>query len=111
MTDTEKAREGRTEECYSPFETSENFKARLPRIVRGIVESCQEEDTIDHIAAVAIPDKWSVIELIDDIRDLLYPGYFGNQEIDRDYLPYHIARSPGPSGTSVIEPTSSVPIA
>lgn len=91
MTQREKARSaGRTEECYSPFETSENFKAQLPPIVESIVESCQDEDTIDHIAAVAIPDRVSVIELIEDLRDLLYPGYFGNQEIDRDNLPYHV---------------------
>lgn len=79
-----------TDECYSPFETSPNFKGQLPRIVDAIVESCQDEDTIDHIDAVAIPYQESVIELIEDIKDLLYPGYFGKQEIDRDNLPYHI---------------------
>ncbi len=39
---------------------------------------------------MAIPDQESVIGLVEDLRDLLFPGYFGNQEIDRDYLPYHL---------------------
>ncbi len=78
------------EECHVPFETTENFRAELPRVVDAIVESCQDEDTIDHVDAVAIPDRDSVIRLIEDIRDLLFPGYFGNQEIDRDYLTYHL---------------------
>jgi len=80
----------KTDECDYPFETSESFKGRFPGIVNALVESCQDEKTIDHIDAVAIPYQGSVIELIEDLRDLLYPGYFGNQEIDRDYLPYHI---------------------
>jgi serine O-acetyltransferase len=79
-----------TEECHVPFETSENFRGKLPRVVESIVESCQDEDSIDHIDAVAIPDQESVIELIENLRDLLYPGYFGNQEIDPDYLMYHL---------------------
>ena len=79
-----------TEECHVPFETSENFRGQLPRIVDAIVESCQDEDTIDHIDTVAIPDQESVIGLIEDLKDLFYPGYFGNQEIDRDYLTYHL---------------------
>jgi serine O-acetyltransferase len=78
------------EECHVPFETSENFRAKLPRIVDAIVESCQAEDTVDHVEAVAIPEEKSVVELVNDLRDLLYPGYFGNQEIDRDYLTYHL---------------------
>jgi serine O-acetyltransferase len=78
------------EECQVPFETSPNFRARLPRIVDAIVHSCEDEGSIDHIEAVAIPDQDSVIGLVEDLRDLLYPGYFGNQEIDRDYLPYHL---------------------
>ena len=80
----------KTDECDYPFETSENFKGRLPEIVNALVESCHDEETIEHIDAVAIPYQGSVIELVEDIRDLLYPGYFGNQEVDRDYLPYHI---------------------
>ncbi|KPL18740.1 MAG: serine acetyltransferase [candidate division Zixibacteria bacterium SM23_81] len=80
----------RTDECQAPIEPTENFRGQLPEIVDGIVESCQDEDSIDHIDAVAIPDQESVIGLIEDLRDLLYPGYFGNQEIDRDYLTYHI---------------------
>jgi serine O-acetyltransferase len=79
-----------TEECHIPFETSENFRGQLPGIVDAIVESCQDEATIDHVEAVAIPDRESVVVLIEDMKDLLFPGYFGNQEIDRDYLVYHL---------------------
>jgi serine O-acetyltransferase len=80
----------KTDECYSPFETSENFRGELPRIVDAIVESCRDEETIDHIDAAPIPELDSVIELLMDLRDLLYPGYFGTQEIDGTSLSYHI---------------------
>jgi len=79
-----------TDECYVPFEPSESFKSQLPRIVDAIVESCHDEGSVDHIDGVPIPYLRSVIELIMDLRDLLYPGYFGNQEIDGDSVSYHI---------------------
>jgi serine O-acetyltransferase len=80
----------RRDECYSPVEPSENFRAQLPRIIDGIVESCYEDESIDHVDAVPIPSLESVIELIKDLRDLLFPGYFGNQGTDRESLPYQI---------------------
>jgi len=78
------------DECYSPLEPSESFKGQIPRIVEAIVESCREEGTIDHVDGASIPYLESVIELIMNLRDLLFPGYFDNQEIDRDSLSYHI---------------------
>lgn len=78
------------EACLTEMGITENFRSQLPRIVESIIQSCRNGDSMDHIEAVPIPSQESVIELIDELRDLLYPGYFGNQEIDRDYLPYHI---------------------
>jgi len=78
------------EDCYAPCQTTENYKRRLPRIVDAIVEGCRDEETIDHIDPVRYPSLASVIELIMDLRDLLYPGYFGNQGIDQDSFPYYI---------------------
>ena len=78
------------DDCHAPCLPTENYKSRLPRIVDSIVEGCQDDRAIDHIDPVLYPSLESVIELITDLRDLLYPGYFGNQGIDHDSLPYYI---------------------
>jgi serine O-acetyltransferase len=78
------------EECDSAGALTKDYRCRLPEIVERIVASCQDEDSIDHIDAALIPSRQSVIEILKDLLDLLYPGYFGHQELDRRNLLYHI---------------------
>lgn len=76
--------------CTVPVQTDERFKAELPEIVNSIVNSCDSKQCYDHVDTAVIPSRESVIEIIEIIKDLLFPGYFGQQEIDRHTLHYHI---------------------
>lgn len=78
------------ETCKSAVEITSDYRSRLPEIVESIVESCQGPDSIDHVDAALIPSLESVVEILKDLFDLLYPGYFGRQELDRKNLRYHI---------------------
>lgn len=76
--------------CTVPAQTNEKFRAELPEIVNSIVKSCDSKQCYDHVDTAVIPSRESVIEIIEIIKDLLFPGYFGQQEIDRHTLHYHI---------------------
>jgi len=76
--------------CSVPEHTDDQFRAELPEIVNAIVKSCDNKQCYDHVDTAVIPSRESVIEIIEIIKDLLYPGYFGQQEIDRHTLHYHI---------------------
>lgn len=78
------------ETCKSVMEMTEDYRSRLPEIVESIVESCRGPESIDHVDAALIPSLESVVEILKDLLDLLYPGYFGRQELDRNNLQYHI---------------------
>ena len=82
--------EKKLEKCIILSEIENAYRAKIPGIVDAIIESCSNEKCFDHVDATVIPSKDSVIEILDIIRNILYPGYFEDQIIDSNNLPYHI---------------------
>jgi len=76
--------------CRSLIDVDNKFKPRVPEIVAEILTSCKREDFFHHINAIQIPSKESVEDIIRDLEDVLFPGFFGEQEIYWDNLEYHI---------------------
>ncbi len=66
------------------------YRSEIPEIVDMVINSCSEKGCFDHLDAAVIPSKESLIEIIDLIKDILFPGYFGDQTVDRNTLSYHI---------------------
>jgi serine O-acetyltransferase len=66
------------------------FRQELPEIVSGLVESCQEADTVHHLNLVGLPSRGVVIEIVERLKKVLFPGYFGEHEVDRFNLPYQM---------------------
>ncbi|MFH0825598.1 MAG: hypothetical protein V2B18_22820, partial [Pseudomonadota bacterium] len=65
-------------------------EARLRDVVSQMVRSCKEKDTIDHVGTALIPSKDQVIQALGILHDLLFPGYFGTQELTHYTLEYHL---------------------
>ncbi|MBM3299471.1 MAG: serine acetyltransferase, partial [Deltaproteobacteria bacterium] len=63
---------------------------RLRAAVEAMVHSCAEEETIDHVGAALIPSKDEIIRLLNILQDLLFPGYFGRQELSHSTLEFHL---------------------
>ena len=76
--------------CSIPLTFDDQYRSELPQIVHELVESCNNDYCFDHVDAAIIPSKESIIEIIEIIKDVLFPGYFGQQEVDRHSLYYHI---------------------
>lgn len=66
------------------------YRPELPEIVDMVINSCSEKGCFDHLDAAVIPSKESLIEIIDLIKDILFPGYFGDQTVDQNTLSYHV---------------------
>ncbi len=78
------------DECEIEIEFIDGFRSQLPQVIEEIIKSCKEEQTISHLDTAMIPSKESVIEILGDLNDLLFPGYFHKQEVDTYSLSYHI---------------------
>jgi serine O-acetyltransferase len=78
------------DQCEIEIDFVDGFRSQLPRVIDKIIESCREEQAIAHFDTAMIPSKESVIEILEDLNDLLFPGYFHKQEVDAYSLSYHI---------------------
>ena len=90
MTDNTKAIEL---ECKLEAESLDKYRELLPEKVEKIVESCGDTECYTHIDFDPIPSKAAVIEIIDKIREVLFPGYFSREKVDPVTLKYVIGQS------------------
>jgi serine O-acetyltransferase len=66
------------------------FRNELPQIVSELVESCQDLDTFHHLNLVGLPSREAVIEIVERLKKVLFPGYFGEHEVDNCNLAYQL---------------------
>jgi serine O-acetyltransferase len=63
---------------------------RLPEIVDTLVKSLAAEPGINHLNRVYLPKRDAIVGCIEDLRQLVFPGYFGNQGLTPQNVPYRI---------------------
>ncbi|MHB1005324.1 MAG: serine O-acetyltransferase [Chloroflexota bacterium] len=78
------------DDCHEASDEAVNYRTKLPDLTRRIAASCQEEETFDHVGVEMIPSWSTVVETVDLLRDILFPGYFGEQQIEDSDLEYHL---------------------
>ena len=71
------------EACPKEHPTSSDFRSRLPHIIDQVVETCYNNACFEHVEAEPLPSRQHVIDILESCRDILFPGYFRNQGIDR----------------------------
>jgi serine O-acetyltransferase len=45
---------------------------------------------LEHFATTPLPDKASVIRIIDDLLEVIYPGYFGRKYVESSNIEYYV---------------------
>jgi len=78
------------EVCKSHLLEEDTFKRKLPQIINAIVESTNKKDSPDHIGYPVIPSRESIIEILSILETILFPGFFGEQELDKTTLPFYL---------------------
>jgi serine O-acetyltransferase len=57
-------------------------ESSLAQAVEGMLASYKRHGNINHIEATALPSRSRVTQLLDDLLDLVFPGYFGEANFD-----------------------------
>ena len=65
-------------------------KEVLPEITEQIVQSYHEIGSINHLGHCPLPSYSSIIELLDDLKEVLYPGYRRRQNLHFGNVTYHV---------------------
>ena len=63
---------------------------RLPQVVERIVASVLEEPRTQHLNRVLLPSRDVIIDCIKRLRQVLFPGYFGQQGLTADNVTFRI---------------------
>ncbi|MGD9053255.1 MAG: serine acetyltransferase, partial [Desulfobacterales bacterium] len=79
--------------CKIDFHDLSSIKARLPEIAENIIQSCTDQECYTHVDYEPIPSKEGVIEIINRLREILFPGYFSRDKIDPANLKYAVGQS------------------
>ena len=51
------------------------LKEQLPELTNRIVETYREVSTISHLGHCPLPNYDAVVEIIADLKEIIYPGY------------------------------------
>lgn len=69
------------------------FKEQLPGITERIIANCDDQECFTHIDYEPIPSEGYVVDIINKLKEVLFPGYFTKEKIDPINLKYNIGQT------------------
>ncbi len=79
--------------CRNKPNASGVFREQLSNVTEGIIESCGDPECLTHVDYEPIPSVESVIEILNRLREILFPGYFNGTRLNPDNLKYNMGQS------------------
>ena len=70
--------------------TDFRLKEQLSDLTERIVDSYQEIGTINHLGHCPLPSPQAIVEIIDDLREILFPGYRRRQNLHMGNVSYFV---------------------
>ncbi|MGA9539142.1 MAG: serine O-acetyltransferase EpsC [Desulfobacterales bacterium] len=86
-------KEHREATCKMDADTDSRLRDRLPSIAEEIIENCTDSGCFTHVDFEPIPSKQSVIEIIEKLREVIFPGYFNREKLDPVNLKYYMGQT------------------
>ncbi len=69
------------------------IKNKLPQLVETISDSYQTNGGINHLDGKDLPSKEAVIEILEDLLTILFPGYLGKEKITKNNIQDYLAKT------------------
>src|SRR5690349_9988633 len=70
--------------------SDDNLKLMLPEITERLVGTYEECGAIHHLGHSPLPSYREVVEILADLREILYPGYGRRQNLHLGNVAYHV---------------------
>jgi serine O-acetyltransferase len=68
--------------CRSQADAAVTHREQLRTLTEEIIRDCSTEECHTHIGFEPIPSRHAVAEIIDKVRELLFPGFFSLERVD-----------------------------
>ena len=79
--------------CKIDAQSLSYYRGRLPEVAEKIIAKCNDDQCYNHIDYEPIPSKTSVVEIIQRLREILFPGYFTREKLDPVNLTYSMGQT------------------
>jgi serine O-acetyltransferase len=66
------------------------FETGLPKLVDNVIESYETFGGMDHLEGKDLPSKKVVIEVLEDLFAVLFPGYLGKEDVTKANIKYFL---------------------
>jgi serine O-acetyltransferase len=67
-----------------------SLNERLPAVVDALVKSITGEPRMQHLNRVFLPSRDAIVQAIEILRQMIYPGYFGQQGLTTHNVTYRM---------------------
>lgn len=67
-----------------------NFDQHISHVVHEMVENYNENKSVSAYSAVELPRKEAIIQILGDIRKILFPAYFGTRQITEETADFFV---------------------
>ena len=79
--------------CKTDAESFTRYRSRIPDLAESLITSCHDRECFTHIDYDPIPSEGYVVDIIDKLREILFPGYFSREKIDPVSLKYTMGQA------------------
>jgi serine O-acetyltransferase len=79
--------------CKIDMQSLSQLRSQLPKIAETIITSCNDRECYTHVDYEPIPSRECVVEILDRLRQILFPGYFAREKLDPANLKYSMGQS------------------
>jgi len=69
---------------------NDSLNRNLEQLTNDILASYATVDDTQRIGETFLPSRSRIVELLDDIRRLIFPGFFGHKELTAENVRYHV---------------------
>jgi len=79
--------------CRTERDNASDYRKELPGVINTILRSMEDETCFAHIGDDPIHFSTSIREMIENFREILFPGYFAKEKIDGANLVYNMGQA------------------
>jgi serine O-acetyltransferase len=62
----------------------------LSRLAEALIESYNAQPQMQRVGHAFLPSRGAIVEMVEDIRSLLFPGYFGSRDLTGTNVRFHV---------------------
>jgi serine O-acetyltransferase len=88
-----KSKKSDLESCRIDADTRIQFREKLPLVAEKIIKNIHDPECFTHVNYEPIHSSRPVAQIIDKLREILFPGYFSSEKLDPANMQYNIGQA------------------